>query len=302
MPSESQDTHWCIVQADRDTAAATPCGPVPIQFCSALPGSPSFLQRSLKLALQLVNCRRLIVTVAETHRAWWSEPLWWLPARRRIVDDSTGRLTVTLAVAVAQIERLAANAIVVVLPTDRLYAAADSYVVGIRKAAGMLGQMPDHIVTLAASSYGVLEPQDYVLLAEKDDKPGRPVARVVRRPVSAIATRLKEWRVPVATGIHVARVATFADLIGERWPRLMTRARNVVLTGTSEIRMPARMPESLFSRPWRHTWVQRPLPRLRAVLLRDFGYQAEAFRTNNRLVDVSTPTYSRHLEEELSGG
>src|SRR5262245_52492056 len=103
---------WCVLQADGDKAISTNRGAVPVQFCSTK-ASPPLVQRCVQRALRVTKPRHVVATVAEAHRIWWSDPLWCVAPHRRIVDASTGRLTVTLAVALAVVARAARDAVVV---------------------------------------------------------------------------------------------------------------------------------------------------------------------------------------------
>lgn len=95
---------WCVVQADGHRLCQTTRGLVPVQYWR-VDQSPALIQRSLHRALRLAKPRQIIATVAEAHRHWWEERLWCVPARRRIVDESSGKPTVTLAAAMPLIER-----------------------------------------------------------------------------------------------------------------------------------------------------------------------------------------------------
>ena len=97
---------WCVVQADGDRVHLTSRGSIPIQYWRTLE-SPASIQRSLHRALCIAKRQRIVATVADVHRSWWRDPLWCVPNRRRIVDESSGRPTVTLAAALSLIERAA---------------------------------------------------------------------------------------------------------------------------------------------------------------------------------------------------
>ena len=264
---------WCIVQADGDKACATSGGSTPIQFCR-MGDSPSLLQCALHRALNVAPRRRVIATVAAAHRRWWSQPLWCVSGERRIVDQSTGRLTVTLAAALALIEKEDADALVVVQATDAFCASGDAFTAGVVHALQTLEKLPAHIVALTTEPFVAASNQDYLVFGPRDGLPGRPAVRFVKRPAPVIADRLVAVGAHVSMGVYVARVATLTSVLQAVWPDLMAAARALVESGRGETLMPVHMPGSRFCRPWRHTWIQRPLPRLRAVPVDDYGWKS----------------------------
>jgi hypothetical protein len=91
-----------------------------------------------------------------------------------------------------------------------------------------------------------------------------------------VADRLVEMGACLSTGIYVAPPATLVAILNELWPELVAEARARTWLVDEEVVLPARMPGTQFCRPWRHTWVQRPLPRLRAVAVDDCGFSSTA--------------------------
>jgi mannose-1-phosphate guanylyltransferase len=265
---------WCIVQADGDRACLTSRGPVPIQYWSAPQCRPP-IQHGLHRALRFTKPRQIIATVAESHRSWWADRLWCVPAHRRIVDQSSGRPTVTLAAAMALIEREAGkDAVLVLQPTDTFHASENAFIAGVSRAVRTLEGLPAHVVALTVEAFASAAGQDYLLLGAEDGLPGRSAVRFVKRPQPMIAERLIEMGARLSTGVYLARLSTLTGIIAELWPDLMAEARSLAWSAEGEVRTPARMTGSQFCRPWRHTWVQRPLPRLRAVAVDDFGWSS----------------------------
>jgi len=266
---------WCIVQADGDMTRLTSRGPVPLQYCKTA-DSPSPIQRSMNTALRMTKPRHIVATVAGTHRLWWSDPLWCVPPHRRIVDESSGRPTVTLAAALAVIERAAGDALVVLQPADSFCASDQAFLAGVRRAVQALDELPGYVVALTVEAYTSQPGQDYLLLGAEDGLPGSAAVRFVKRPQPLIADRLVETGARLNTGVYVARLSTLSSTLAGIWPDLIAAARSLAWTTEAEVQVPARMNGSQFSRPWRHTWVQRPLPRLRAISVDEFGWSSVA--------------------------
>ncbi|HTT40264.1 MAG TPA: hypothetical protein VMH32_21640 [Burkholderiales bacterium] len=275
----SEPPLWCVVQADGDRMCLTSVGSVPIQYWRTHE-SPALIQRGLHRAFCIARPQHVVATVAEAHRSWWSDPLWCVPSARRIVDESSGRPTVTLAAALALIERQAdGEALIVLQPADTFYASEDAFIAGVRRAVRTLERLPGHVVTLTMDAYASEPGQDYLLLGAEDGYPGRHAVRFIKRPSPVIAERLVDMGARLSTGVYVAQLATFTAILGELWPDLVTEARARAWASEEEVLLPARMIGSQFCRPWRHTWVQRPLPRLRAVAVDDCGFSSLAART-----------------------
>lgn len=273
MPDQPRNLPlWCIVQADGDRARLTSHGSVPLQYWGIGQGLTS-MQRSLHRALRLASPRRTVVTVSEAHRNWWSDCLWCVPAQRRIVDESSGRQTVTLAAAMALIEREAGqDALLVLQPADTFHAGDHAFTAGVDRAIRTLDRLPTNVITLTLDAYASEPDQDYLLLGAEDRLPGRAAVRFVKRPQPMVAERLIELGARLSTGVYIARLSTLVGIMAELWPDLMAAARTLAWTADGEVLTPARMMGSQFCRPWRHTWVQRPLPALRAVSVDDLDW------------------------------
>jgi mannose-1-phosphate guanylyltransferase len=271
---------WCIVQADGDRLVQTSRGAMPIQYCCTR-GCPSPIQRSLHRALRITKPRQVVATVAELHRGWWQDLLWCIPPHRRIVDESSGRPTVTLAAALAVIEREAGDPLLVLQPADTFHASESAFIAGVAQAIRTLDSLPGHVVTLTIEGYATEPGQDYLLLGAEDELPGRSAVRFIKRPLPLIAERLLELGACLSTGVYIARLSTLSVILSELWPDLIGEARVLAATAAREVLTPARMYGSQFCRPWRHTWVQRPLPRLRAVAVDELGWSAVASTLEN---------------------
>jgi mannose-1-phosphate guanylyltransferase len=183
-------------------------------------------------------------------------------------------LTVTLAAALAVVEREAEDALLVLQPADTFYASDDAFIAGVTGAIRVLDRLPAEVVTLALTGYAGELGQDYLLLGAEDGLPGTPAMRFVKRPQAMVAERLLELGACLSTGVYIARLATLRVILTELWPDLMAEAQSLAVSAAGELLMPARMSGSQFFRPRRHTWVQRPLPRLRAVAVDDLGWSA----------------------------
>jgi mannose-1-phosphate guanylyltransferase len=267
---QDQSALWSIVQADGDKAYPTASGAVPVQFCS-IGDSASLFQCALHRALSVTDRRHIIATVTARHRRWWSPPLWCLPEKHRIIDQSTGRLTITLAGALALIERSDADARVVV-QVPEAFCATGAFTDAVAQALRVLEALPTHIVALTTEPFTTEANQDYLLFGPPDRLPGLSAARFIKRPTPVVADRLVALGAHVSLGIYVARLATLTSLFESVWPNLMAAARSLVERASGEMLTPLHMPGTRFSRPWRHTWVQRPLPRLRAVSVDRCGW------------------------------
>jgi mannose-1-phosphate guanylyltransferase len=137
-----------------------------------------------------------------------------------------------------------------------------------------LDALPDHVVTLTVEAYTSEPGQDYVLPGTEDGLPGKSAVQFVKRPHPLIADRLVENGACLSTGVYVSRLSTLVGIFSGLWPDLMAAAHALASATDAEVVTPARMTGTRFSRPWRHTWVQRPLSRLRAVSVDDFGWSS----------------------------
>ena len=276
--SDDRSAPWCIVQCDGDRAhlgALTRVGSyqTPIQYCS-VGDSLSLAQRAVERARRICEPSRLYVTLAETHRRWWSGAFWAVPRQRRIVDALSGRQTITLAAAAAAIEREAPDALAVVAPADAFCANEWAFRCGIKSAIEALDHLPGHLIALGVNAASADENHDYLVLGAPDGMPGRAAVRCVKQPPSPIARHLAAAGACVNSGVYVARIATLTAVLSNLWPTLMETVRRLVDSTTGEIEVPARFTGAEFQRPWRHTWLQRPVPRLRALPIGSGGWSS----------------------------
>ena len=262
---------WCIVQGDGDKASATPSGSVPLQYFSWGNEVPP-MRASLNRAVSVAGARRVIATVADAHEGWWHDPLRRIPPQHRVVDELTGRHTITLTAALAIIERITEEALVVVQPADRFLASDASFMAGVRRATAALTDLPGHVIAFTLRSYLHTPGQDYLLAAPADGLPGRLALRFVKRPEPVVADQLIKRGALLSLGVYVSRLTTLMGILADFWPDLVEAARTLAIDSAAHLRTPARMPGSRFTRPWRHTWVQRPLPRLRALPVEDLNW------------------------------
>jgi len=266
---------WCVVQADGDKACTTPEGAVPVQYCR-IGGSQPLIQRGVQRALSVTRRRQVIATVADAHRPRWSDPLWCIAPRRRVVDESTDRLTVTLAAALALVERATADALVVIQSTDVFCANERAFTAGLARALQALDGLPAHVVALTITPLASEPGHDYLLLGPEDGLPGRSAVRLVRRPELGVADRLVATGARLNTGVYVARLPTFISILEGVWPELMGAARSFVARASGEVLTPVRIPGSPFANPRPRAGAHAPLPRLRAVPVENCGWSSLA--------------------------
>jgi len=177
-------------------------------------------------------------------------------------------------VALAVVKRAARDAVVVVQPADTFCTSDGGFVAGVRRAIRALDALPGHVLTLTVEPCTSEPGQDYVLPGAEDGLPGKSAVQFVKQPHPVIADRLVANGAYLSTGVYVSRLSTLVGILSGLWPDLMVAAKALTLRIEGEVFTPARVTGRAFSRCRRHTWVQRPLPRLRAISVDDFGWSS----------------------------
>jgi mannose-1-phosphate guanylyltransferase len=90
---------------------------VPKQFCS-LAGGPSLLRQTLERAAGLVRRERILVVVAEAHRAFWRDELADVPRANVLAQPESRGTAPGILLAALHLARRDPGARVVVLPSD----------------------------------------------------------------------------------------------------------------------------------------------------------------------------------------
>jgi len=269
---------WCIVQSDGDRSHLSPLNHldvrrVPIQYC-CIGERITLLQQTMQRALRITAPPRVVVTLAAGHRAYWAGPLWSVPAHRRVIDESTGRHTISLAVASTLIEKADSQALAVLMPADAFCANDWALHSGIQAALQALERLPRHLLALALEPPQHGEPQDYLVRGDFDGFPGRAVARCVRRPSTPIGRRLAAAGACINSGVYITRIKTLTEMLENHWPAMLDGVRRILKASTNDIIIPARFDGAEFQRPWRHTWLQRPVTHLRALPVPNTGWSS----------------------------
>jgi mannose-1-phosphate guanylyltransferase len=297
MPINNSPVRWCIVQSDSDRSHLSALNrtdkrQIPIQYC-CVGERLELIQRAMQRALRISSPGKVIVTVAEDHRTHWMRTLWSVPCYRRVIDMSSGRQTITLAAAAALIERTDPGAVVVVTPADAFCANDWALHSGIQSALRAVDLLPGHLLALTMEAPRQGEPQDYLVAGAPDGLPGHAVARCVRRPAPAIGRRLAAAGACVNSGVYITRLETLTAMLEEHWPSMMAAVRRIVSSSNGELVIPARFDGAEFHRPWRHTWLQRPITRLRAVPVVGTGWSSLSSLAAIERLAMECPEFTR---------
>jgi mannose-1-phosphate guanylyltransferase len=150
---------WAVVLAGGDGGrlreiTTTAAGEVvPKQFCSLL-RETCLLEDAIKRAQAVAISQHICSVVAEQHRRWWSSALKTLPPQNIFVQPDNRGTAHGILLALLQIERRAANSVVVLLPADHYLTDETTMARSLRTAANLaadneslvylLGAEPDH--------------------------------------------------------------------------------------------------------------------------------------------------------------
>jgi mannose-1-phosphate guanylyltransferase len=180
---------WAVVLAGGDGSrlreiTTTAAGEViPKQFCS-LQRETCLLEDAIGRAHAVALPQHICSVVAEQHRRWWSSVLKTLPAQNIFVQPNNRGTAHGILLALLQIERRAANSVVVLMPADHYLSDEATMARSLRTAAN-----------LAADNSGLV----YLLGAEPDHPDhelGYIVPNVQRRDAAAGVLRFAEKPTP----------------------------------------------------------------------------------------------------------
>lgn len=228
MTETSSGKDWAIVLAAGDGSRlaelTTRAGvATPKQFCSLL-GGRSLLGDALGRAARVVPRRRVVVVVAEEHRAFWTSETSELPPDNVIVQPRNRGTAAGILLPLLSVLERDPLARIAVLPSDHFV--VKEYVIEacLRLALASLEDLGDGVTLLgitpdsAESEYGWIVPRmsDFLI---------RPVESFVEKPdLEGAATLMRRGGV-WASFLFAARGAALVSLFERRQPELLARFR-----------------------------------------------------------------------------
>lgn len=193
---------------------------VPKQFCSVC-SDRSLLAETLERAGRVVPRERVLVVVAEQHRALWEAELAALPAGNVVVQPrNRGTASGLLLGALSVLPRDPA-ATLLVLPSDHAFENERGLRVALRRAQRAAGEHPGELVLLG------MEPDEpdtgYGWIVPGRDEQGltTSVAAFVEKPEAERASRLLAQGALWSSFIMAGRLAALLALYERRQPRIL---------------------------------------------------------------------------------
>jgi len=213
----------------RDSAGVA----VPKQFCS-LSGGVTLLQQTLTRAIAAAPAERIAMVVAQQHRRWWQNTQASLPHECTIVQPMNRGTANGILLAALSIAKRDPLARVLFLPSDHyvedesLLATALKAAVTRRLARGtllLLGLEP----TAPDPELGYIVPCSALRTLTSC-----PVKRMVEKPPARVASSLLTEGALWNSFILTAEVATIADLVRARYPKVVADFE-LALTGRPQL-------------------------------------------------------------------
>jgi mannose-1-phosphate guanylyltransferase len=234
--ARSAPSTWAVVLAAGDGSRLSSLTrdwagiPVPKQYCS-LNGDVTLLQQTLARAAGVAPEERIAVVVAEQHRRWWKNTQPSIPNGHTVIQPANrgtanGILLAALSIAVHDpLARL------VFLPSDH-YIEDESLLAGALQAAAHRRLSRGTLMLLGLEPTGP-DPELGYIVPRSTIRPlahGK-VKRMVEKPPARLASALLAEGALWNSFIFAAEVATIADLVRARHPKVVADFERAIARG-----------------------------------------------------------------------
>jgi mannose-1-phosphate guanylyltransferase len=244
--------------------------PAPKQFCRFGTGQ-SLLASTLERAEGLVPRERVVVSLLEHHRRWWTRELAGHPARAALPQPCPRGTAAGVLAPLLAIERMDPGARVAILPSD--HAVGDEAVLrgALGEAAQVAARRPEDLVLLGISPEGADPTLGWIVPSQEDDGRSRGVRAFEEKPGPARAERLMAEGGMWNSMLIVARVSALIRL----YERVLPEAIPAVLDLIRSPAEPARATTAYRAMPSRdlsRDLIARAVERLRVVRVPGCGW------------------------------
>jgi len=228
--SAHADGGWALVLAAGDglrlrSLTATGEGThVPKQYCSFC-SDRSLLAETLARAERVVPRERVVVVVAEQHRALWEPELAGLPAGHVAVQPRNLGTANGLLLGVMTVLREAPAATLLVLPSDHAFENERGLRVALRRAQRAAARRPGELVLLGIEPEEPETEYGWIVPGGEADSLTTSIASFVEKPVAERAARLMASGALWSSFIMAARLAALLGLYERRQPRVLAAFR-----------------------------------------------------------------------------
>jgi mannose-1-phosphate guanylyltransferase len=272
---------WVIVLAAGDgrrleALTRAPDGrPVPKQFCSFCSGR-SLLGDALERGRRLAPPERIVVVVAEQHRAWWEsdEAVARLPAENVVVQPENRGTAAGLLLGCLRVGREDGEAELAVLPSDHAVRDEETLAAAFERALDEAGGPLRPLVLLGITPDGPDPDYGWIVPARSVSGTLQRVSAFVEKPRRTVAERLMSRGGLWSSFLFAARLDVLLGLYERTVPDLK-RLLLFALTGDSEASRLAWLREIYPSLPVRdlsRDVLERCVDRLAVLAVPDVGW------------------------------
>jgi mannose-1-phosphate guanylyltransferase len=230
---------WAVVLAGGDGSrlreiTTTAAGEViPKQFCS-LQRETCLLEDAIKRAQAVALPPHICSVVAEQHRRWWGRALRSLPSQNIFVQPHNRGTAYGILFALLQIERRAANSVVVLLPADHYLTDEATMARALRTAANLAADNESLVYLLGAEPDHPDQELGYIVPNEQRRDTAAGVLRFAEKPTPDTARELIREGALWNTFIFAGTVRALLNLFEGRFAATITDMRRALDLAQSE--------------------------------------------------------------------
>jgi mannose-1-phosphate guanylyltransferase len=224
---------WAVVLAGGDGSrlreiTTTAAGEViPKQFCS-LQRETCLLEDAIKRAQAVALAPHICSVVAEQHRRWWGRALRSLPAQNIFVQPHNRGTAYGILFALLQIERRAANSVVVLLPADHYLTDEATMARSLRTATNLAADNEGLVYLLGAEPDHPDQELGYIVPKEQRRDSAAGVLRFAEKPTPDTARELIKEGALWNTFIFAGTAQALLNLFEGRFATTITDMRRAL--------------------------------------------------------------------------
>jgi mannose-1-phosphate guanylyltransferase len=230
---------WAVILAGGDGSrlreiTTTAAGEViPKQFCS-LQRETCLLEDAIKRAQAVALAPHICSVVAEQHRRWWGRALRSLSTQNIFVQPHNRGTAHGILFALLQIERRAANSVVVLLPADHYLTDEATMARSLRTATNLAADNEGLVYLLGAEPDHPDQDLGYIVPNEQRRDTAAGVLRFAEKPTPDTARELIREGALWNTFIFAGTVRALLNLFEGRFAATITDMRRALDLAQSE--------------------------------------------------------------------
>lgn len=198
---------------------------VPKQFCS-LGRGPSLLHQALLRARSVAPPERILISLTEAHRCWWTGISESLPADNILVQPGQRGTGIGILHALLEILHRDPQASLVILPSDHFFRNEAGVAAGLREALEITRIHPERVLLLGFEPDEADPDLGYILPGEAYGQALFSVRAFTEKPGTEAASALLKQGALTNSFIVAANGHALLEIFERQWPEVVAPLRD----------------------------------------------------------------------------